>query len=234
MTKSEIIFVVGVALGSMTVGCSKETTSSANIKTGGIAALMDVTATSSSASLLHVDLKVGGSSSNTYVILDNGDKLTAKAGDESKTLEAVDDGEYEAEFGTAAADTEFTVNLERPEDTSAPNNRGTMPPPFSLTAPDTASRAEDLKITWDAGSDSIELEVDGSCIFNKTIDVPGDSGSYTIDGGTLDPTDKEKAETCDLTLTMTRTRNGTADSAFDGESWFKLHQVRTAKVTSSP
>src|SRR5687767_9404160 len=67
----------GLALVSLT-GCT-ETTSSKNIKTGGIAALIEVTATSESSSAVKATLKVGGDESNTYVDLDGTDRIYASA-----------------------------------------------------------------------------------------------------------------------------------------------------------
>jgi hypothetical protein len=239
MRTSRIIFVIGAALAATSVGCAKETIDSTNIKTAGIAALIDVTANSASASLVHVDLKTGGAQSNTFVILSSGDRLLASADGQQKTMEAVEEGEYEAEFGTGAADTEFLVSLERDADTPAPASRGTLPAPFEISAPASgadASRAEDLVVTWDAGdgSDDVALELNGDCIFLETIDVPGDSGSYTIAAGTLKPTNSDKPESCDVTLQITRSRSGSADPAFDGESWVHLRQVRAGSFTSTP
>jgi len=153
-------------------------------------------------------------------------------------MEAVDEGEYEAEFGTGAADTEFLVSLERDADTPAPASRGTLPAPFEISAPASgadASRAEDLVVTWDAGgSDDVQMEINGDCIFLETIDVPGDSGSYTISADTLKATDSKMPGTCDVTVKLTRSRSGSADPAFDAESWVHLQQVRTTSFTSKP
>src|ERR1041384_7124397 len=111
-----------VALSS--VACSKETTSSSNIKTGGIAALIDVYADNDTTATVHVELKVGGSSSNTYVDLEGGDELKATVGDVTKTLPASDTGIYEATFSGVEEDTEFSVTLERPDDVTASGNSG--------------------------------------------------------------------------------------------------------------
>jgi hypothetical protein len=182
-TKPIILFatvLASVALG----GCSRETTSSANIRTPGIAALIDVTATDSTNSTVHVELRVGGSSSNTFVNLESGDKLTASAGDVVKDLRSDDAaGEYEAEFATAAAGTEFKVMFEREVDEDALGNRGTMPAPFEITGVPTTTPSrvnDDIVITWDPAESgaSMEIEVTGSCIFSKPIDVPGDKGTH--------------------------------------------------------
>jgi len=108
-------------IGLSALGCSKETTSSKNIKTGGIAALIDVYADNDTTARVHVELRIAGSSSNAYVILEGQDKLIASAGDESKTLEGVSSGVYEGTFSGVGEDTEFTVTLDRPEQMNAMN-----------------------------------------------------------------------------------------------------------------
>src|SRR4051812_47416267 len=122
-------------IGLAALGCSKETTSSSNIKTGGIAALIDVYADDDTSATVHVELKVGGSSSNTYVALEGGDALTATAAGKTKTLTSIDTGIYEADFSGLDAGTEFQVTLDRPDDTTASDNSGTLPDPFTFDKP---------------------------------------------------------------------------------------------------
>src|SRR5689334_2536610 len=137
-------------IGLAAVGCSKETTGSSNIKTGGIAALIDVYAEDDTTATVHVELKVGGDSSNTYVDLEGSDKLVATAGDKSKTLSVVDSGIYEADFSGLEPGTEFQVVLDRPDDTTASDNSGTLPDPFDFEEPASElSRADDdLELAW--------------------------------------------------------------------------------------
>ena len=223
-------------IGLSAMGCSKETTSSKNIKTGGIAALIDVYADHDTTATVHVKLVVGGSSSNTYVTLEGSDKLTATAGDQIKTLEAVDPGIYEADFSGVGEDTAFSVVLDRPDDETASDNTGSLPAPFALEDPpgDLSRMDADLPITWaPESSDKMELKLDGSCIYSYTKGI-SDTGSYTIANGTLDSTGGDKPETCDLDLEIDRYRSGDADSKFDPESYFKLHQRRGASFTSDP
>jgi hypothetical protein len=220
-------------------GCSKEVTSSNNIKTPGIAALIDVTAESESLSTVHVELRVGGSSSNTFVILESGDRLAATANESTKEMSAVAEGEYEAEFPTAAAETKFSVAFERADGDNALDNSGVMPAPFTIGELPTTkpSRATDeFKITWspvDSGAQMV-AELSGTCIFNKTIDVVGDEGTLVIPKGTLESTGGDMPKECEINVELKRTRVGKADAVFDSESWFKLHQVRRASFVSAP
>jgi len=232
------LVVVGL-LGLLAMGCkSEETTSSVNIRTGGIAALIDVYADSATKATVHVELKVGGSSSNTYVGLDNGDQLIATAGDQEKTLGTADGvGRYEAVFSDVAADTLFTVVLERPHDTTAADNSGTLPAPFDLDKPkaDQSRKDDDLDVTWapSGSDDGMDFDFDGSCIFPYSRS-PSDSGSFTVAKDTLESTGGDKPEACQLTLKAQRSRSGSADAAFDSESYFRLHQRRSTSFSSSP
>lgn len=237
--KKNVILFAAVLAGTAMVGCGKETVDGSNIKTPGIAALIDVTATSESLSTVHVDLVVGGSSSNTYVILPSGDKLVATAGTDRKDMSSEGSGEYEAEFATAAGGTEFTVLLDRGAEEDAPNNRGVLPEPFTLGALPTTSPSratDDITITWDKTdtASDMNIKVEGSCIFIEDIDVAGDSGKHTIPKGTLRSTGGDMPESCDVEVTLTRSRTGSADAIFDKESRFVLNQVRSGKFTSAP
>lgn len=225
-----------VAFAAM--GCSTETISSSDIKTHGIAATIEVIADGDTHSNVWVTLRSGGDESNTYVILDNGDKLTATAGDETKTLSSVEQGKYNATFSTGAENTEFKVVLDRPDDTDAPNNIGTLPAPFGVTPPSggLSLANDDITITWDhsGSNDMMRLELDGTCIFNFSKSGLSDTGSYTIPKGELSSTGGDKPETCTLKLRMERYRKGSADSALDGESSMEMIQRRDVSFSSAP
>ena len=237
MFERSCLVVVGF-VGLLAVGCSKETTSSSNIKTNGIAALTDVYADTDTTATVHVELKVGGSSSNTYIGLDNGDQLIATAGDQTKTLTTTDDvGVYEAKFTGVGADTEFSLVLERPHDTTASSNSGTLPAPFTLDQPTSklSRKDDDLEVTWapSGSDDGMDFEFDGSCIFNYKKS-PLDSGSFTLAKGTLESTGGDMLEGCKITVDAQRSRSGSADPEFDSESWFRLHQRRSTTFDSLP
>ena len=224
-------------IGLSALGCSKETTSSSNIKTGGIAALIDVNAFDDTTATVHVELRVGGSSSNAYVNLEGQDRLIATAGGKTKTLTSVDSGVYEADFSGLEGGTEFSVTLDRPDDITASDNVGTLPDPFTLDDPtsDLSRMTDDLTLTWapaDTG-DGMRVDIDGSCIFSYDDDM-SDTGSYVVAAGKLRSTGSDMPETCDLTAKVERVRDGSADTAFDPESYFRLHQFRSEKFTSNP
>jgi hypothetical protein len=224
-------------MGLSALGCTKETTSSQNIKTPGIAALIDVYADTDDTATVHVKLVVAGKSSNAYVTLDGSDKLTATANGKTKTLSVVDTGIYEAKLTGVGADTEINVTLDRPDDATASDNTGLLPAPFTLDEPPSnLSRADDpLDVTWapsDSG-DPMTLIFDGDCVFTAS-EKASDTGTFTVDKGTLKSTDSDKPKTCDVNLEVDRKRVGSADPQFDPDSYFHLSQRRTSSFTSKP
>lgn len=237
-------FVVAAAL-SMTA--CKETVHSKNIRTGGIAMLVTVTATSAKKSRVHTELRVGGDESNTYVILDPKDRLIADADGDQRTMSELDNerGVYETTFNVGAEGTVFKVMLERDGDTDALGSSGKLPAPFDITSDfgsDEISRGkDDMEITWDPSGTKNDMKVafsdkgsDG-CIFDDDEDIPGDKGSYVLSHGTLDSTGpKDDPKTCDVVGTLSRSTSGSTDSHLDNESKFKLEQVRTFTFTSAP
>lgn len=240
MTLNRTGLVVLLLLSS---SACKETTDCDNIRTPGIAMLTDVVARSDSRSVVTTELRVGGAQSNTYCILGSGDELVAVADGEERSMAAVDDGVYEVSFSVAAEDTEFEVRLERDVDDDSLGNSGSLPAPFEITSdfPQAVSRAdEDLEVVWapSGSDDDMELEIEddaaGCLKFDENVDVGGDPGSYVVTSGTLESFDEAQADTCDLTLTLTRTRRGAVDAGLDRESRFVLSQVRDTSFASAP
>jgi hypothetical protein len=228
----------GALLAAVTfLGC-KETTSSEFIRTGGIAALMSVGAESGDAAKVRVELKVGGRDSNTYVILDGGDKLIAKAGTESKDMYSVGEGVYEAELAQGGQ-VDFTVSLDREEDEDAPNSRVTLPAAFTIAQPqpgDTLSRADDgLLIAWTPVAEVTgTVSLSGSCIQSASYDVAGSAGTLVVGPGELKSTDEMMPEGCTVEIVISFAREGVADPAYDEESYIRASQTRRASYFSDP
>ena len=237
------ITVALVSAGSLcALTACKETTSSANIRTPGISMAVEVVAKSASASTVTATLQVGGPN-GTYVILDAPDALFAEADGDRKQMKSVEDGVYEAKFSVAAEDTEFIVALDRENEDDAMDNQGLLPAPFDITSsfPDPLSRADDdITVTWDPSDKDgdmkleIEDEVGGCIAFDERPNIGGDPGTYVVEKGTLESQDEDMPETCDATLTLTRSREGSHDSALDSESTFVLTQVRSDVFESAP
>ena len=237
------LFVAGCTVaGLWLLACTN--TESENIKTSGIHADIDVTATGTGQTEVSTWLRVGASS-NTFLDLSDGDELIASKGTESKKMtrrEVFGSVTYNATFDADAAETEFKVAFERENDVSAPNSHGTLPAAFSLTAPAAAAsfaRATDtITITWDpsGASDRMHVAANGTCIQAYDVDLDGDPGTATINPSAFkEPTDAEQqGKTCDVTIELRRTRPGTVDSAYGEGGDFISRQVRSRKISSKP
>lgn len=230
-------FGSSLCAGLLLLNACTETVDSKNIRTDHISALITANATSDAATTVKAELKAEGAKSNTYVELSGGDRIFASMGDKRLEMEAQGTGTYEVDFNVAAADTEFIIDLQRDEGEDAPMSKGQLPAPFSFQVPNTStSRGQNITITWSPSgtTDDMTLDFAGTCIFNRTIDIPGDTGSHEITPGSLVSTNPDKPETCNITVGMKRTRRGEADTAYGRDSSFVLTQTRSATFTSAP
>jgi hypothetical protein len=213
-------------------------TSSRNIRTAGMVALIDVAAQRPDQSTVTAEIVVGGASSNTSVILEGGDRLFAENGGQKLEMNAVGKGTYEARF--AKADGEVVVSLQRDTDTPAPKSVGTMPVTFEITSTfdDTPhSRDKDnLTITWSPGNTDADVTIglDGDCIHSEEFKVGGDPGTYTIEAGKITAWKKQKNEACNVAVQVVHTRKGSTDPALDRDSRFELRQMRAVRFVSGP
>lgn len=226
-----------VVLVLASVGCSA-TTSSRNIRTAGLVALVDVTAPNDQQSVVSTQLVIGGASSNTYVVLEGGDRLYAEAGGERRELNATSDGEYEAKFNRAEGD--FVVSLARDVDEKAPKSTGRLPPPFQITSEfgdEPLSRKKDaVQLSWtpgNSGSD-VTISIEGDCIHREEFKVGGDPGSFTIKPKKITAWKSDAKKKCNVTVEIVHATRGTADPAFDSDSRFELRQVRHTRFVSGP
>lgn len=227
-----------VLIATSSAACDQtENSSSSDIKTRGIWAAIDVIGTSETSVKVRVELRVAGDDGNK-VTLDNGDKLVATGGTETKSLQSEDTGVYTATFGAAAAETAYKVDFQRPDDTSAPNSYGTLPAPFTIDPLPTTkpSRAtDDLVLKWSgSGSDDIKIRIDGPCIYKWENDnIVQDPGTFTIPKGSIKSTGGENPTECALKVQIIRIRPGSLDPAF-GSGYVHLQQTREATFTSAP
>jgi hypothetical protein len=222
------------ALAVSLCACSAST-SSRNIRTGGIVALIDVSSETAGSSEVDTELVIGGTGSNTNVILEGGDAISAEAGGQKQALTVEGKGEYGGRFATS--DGEFVVSLARDVDAPAPNNRGTMGPAFEIHVPNApVSRGAALALHWSPvdPESEVEIELDGDCLIHERRTIGGDTGSVTFAPGELRAWKKKVKETCVVEAVVTRTRKGTTDPALDKDSRFLLHQVRRARFSSAP
>jgi hypothetical protein len=225
-----VLALTGVACGA--------TTSSRNIRTAGLVALVDVTAADDQHSVVSTQLVIGGASSNTYVVLEGGDRLYAEASGERREMNATSDGEYEAKFNRAEGD--YVVSLTRDVDDQAPKSTGRLPPPFQITSEfgdEPLSRKKDeVALSWtpgNSGSD-VTISIEGDCIHREEYSVGGDPGSFTIGRKKITAWKSDTKKKCNVTVEIVHVARGTTDPAFDSDSRFELRQVRRTRFVSGP
>lgn len=235
-------FHASAVLALSLFGCSS--VSSSNLKTAGLRADLGVTANGAGDTVVTAEFRVDGAAL-TYVALQSGDRVTAAASGQTQTLQEstlLGTTAYAASFSGADAEgTTYRIALERDADTSAPNSTATLPAKFAITSPTgtslSYSRAnDDLVVTYDnAGtSDAMSCTVSGICINTTVLAFTSDSGTLTIPKGSIVQAGTSSgATTCQVTLTVYRTRLGTLDPAFAGGT-VRASQARTIAFTSTP
>lgn len=162
------------------------------------------------------------------------DAITAISNGSSIAMQEADLGveyRYDATFASAEPDQSYEIALARSAEIGAPDSYVTLPDPFTLTGPTTASRSAPLTITWTpGGSDQISINVTG-CASAQLGPLP-DTGTATFPVGAMvaDPSDA----TCDLAFDVSRTRTGTLDRAYGQGGSIVAIQRRTTTITSTP
>jgi hypothetical protein len=230
--KSWNLFLVA----TFAVACS-ESVESTDIRTSGIYPEIVVTATGNGSSVVEVQLKVGGASSNTFLDLKGEDTLEATAGGVTKTLDETSSETYRASFAVDAEGTEFEVAFLRGDaDENAPSSTVTLPAPFELAVEVTeASRTmDDFNFTWEPpGSGSVSWDVSGDCIISEDDDTP-DDGAATIPAGTMESFESEAQDSCTVNLALVRSDSGSIDPAFTEGGSIVAQQVRGETFTTTP
>jgi hypothetical protein len=217
-------------------GCT-QSVESTDIRTTGIYPEITVTATGSGTSKVEVALKVGGSSSNTYLDLTGEDQLKATVGGTAKVLDDIGSHTYAASFPVDEEGTEFVISFLRGKiDENAPASTVSLPAPFDLTlAPTEASRASDpIELTWvPPATGNVRWDIDGDCIKIDSGTTP-DDGMQALAAGSIETFESDKDKSCTVGLDLTRNRNGEIDPAFTEGGSIVARQVRSASFTSNP
>lgn len=223
-----------------TTGCTVPA-KSGDLGTEALAADYDV-ACDGNASVLTATFTDPSSALITYVTLEVGDEVSVSSGDSTEVLSELDLSpliSYVGALPLAEADTPFVFALTRELDGGAPDSEVTLPPPYEINgvnpSVDYSRGTNALSVAWsgDSAGDPMSLTVTGACIEDYIVDLEDESGSAGIDAGALVSRTGSEAETCDLTVTLSRTREGTLDSTFAGGS-ILARQDRSVTVSAAP
>lgn len=228
--------VVVVALG--TVGaCTK--VDSENILTRGIYADIAARTTGKGTTTVSATLYLEDPANLNFVDLTGDDTLIAINGAQSKEMieqDILSHVSHHAEFLTDVAGEEFVVDFQRTVDGGAPQSIATLPTAFDLLqigAP--VSRAQELVIEWSPAIGSeMTWELSGPCIDFVTGGTSADTGLATISANTIKKTMGQNIpDSCEVTVTVTRTLEGVLDPGFGKGGVVVGEQVRTLTFTST-
>jgi hypothetical protein len=210
-----------------------------------MSATIQASADGTGESVVNARLNVDDNSTD-FVDLSSGDTLVASAGGQSRVLsrsQSLGEVRYATSFtGLDSAGMLYTVALNRANDVSAPSSTCTLPTPFQITSPNSdgtfSRKNDDIVVSYDhAGSmDSMAWSVSGACIRTGANGiVGGDAGSFTIARGSLTSSDPAAAGvTCQIQVTLTRSRPGELDSHFGAGGSIVAQQVRAVTFNSAP
>lgn len=232
---------IAVAVGLLSVAAC-ETLDSADLRTSGVYAEIEVEAHGDGQSIVRTTLRPGGDSSNTYLELTAGDRLLATAQAQTKTMVASrnvwDEVHYLAAFSRDEADTEFRVAFERPSENGedADDSTVSLPEPFRLTSPRAGALVvpgEDrVRITWDrAAGDPVEVRLEGDCIWPFERVIHDDRGGLVVQPGDLEA---HGEESCRVEVTVARVRRGELDSNFGEGGRIEARQIRRTWLVVRP
>jgi hypothetical protein len=220
-------------------GCAK--TESSDLLTSGMYADLAARSTGTGTTTVHATLYVGTPNHLNFVELTGDDQLTASYGGQYQVMnqtELLNIVSYSAEFPTDVEGAAFDIVLDRSIDAGAPRSTATLPAKFSLSPPpETAPRAAALTLSWSpaASADAMAWKATGACIGDAQGVITGDPGTLTIPAGTfMKRAGQNIADTCTVSITVTRSRPGVLDTHYGKGGVVTGSQDRTVMVMSTP
>jgi hypothetical protein len=226
-------------LALLASGCAK--TESSDLLTSGIYAGLSARATGAGTTTVSATLYVGNPNNLNFVELTGDDQLIASYGGQSKTMNQSELGNlvsHYAEFPTDADGAAFQIAFKRVVDAGAPMSTVTLPARFTVTPPPAcASRAAALALTWSpaASADPMTWKATGACIADAQGGITGDPGTMMVAAGTFVKRPGQNiADTCMVTITVTRSRTGVVDTHYGKGGSAAGIQERTVSVMSMP
>jgi hypothetical protein len=225
-----------VAVGAFSAACADTTVGSDTIRTKGIWASFEVKSTGPSSRLV-AKLYVGGPNSDAivYPLVPPDELRVSVNGGEEEILSATcqEENSYcSGGLGDIGGE-EVRVNFDRDSTTdSAPNSTVTMPEAFQVSIEDDevvrGQEAVVLKLSGEARN--LKYKVDGDCIFTHSDNLNADG---TIPASAIDSASFDEDEECEVTVTLTRTVEGSIDAAFGKGGRIVAIQERKVKFTST-
>ena len=250
LTTPQIKHLVICAAIISLIGCAK--TESDNVRVKGIHASIGVVAEGNGNTTVNTTLKVGSGLGGTTLELSSSDTLLAYANgvtrvmrDNSSFLGA----SYTTTFPFDDEGTEFRVEFNRSEGTSAPNSVVTLPAPFSITSTPGITYAKNaiVSVTWEPAYTTDDMLVD------YWITCPGSNGNsylatYTVgavDNGQRDitvseilskasPGIRDSSRGCTLEIKVIRRRLGELDPHYGEGGSISAAQKRKISVNIAP
>lgn len=239
--RSSFALAALAAVPLFALGCAKkESVDSQDVTTHGMSLELDVVNDGTN-NAVYAALHVGDWQSLVWARLSTGDQLLIadpKGGKQALSIVS-NDGKTAYGANLPAMDGEYTLDFIRAKGASALGNKVTVPPSFTITAPTSVSRKEALTFTWAAASGpQMAYTLSGaSCLQAHTAkDIVGDPGTFTINAGELKALSGKEAESCEVTVKVTRTitTNSCCSAEFGHPSRALGRQERVFKFTSTP
>lgn len=245
MTRSSFALLTLVTLVTAPLalfGCAKkQSVDSQDVTTHGMSLQLEVV-NDGTRSKVYAALHVGDWESYVWARLSSGDQLILIDPKGERRALGVLTTEGKTAYGAELApmDGTFTLDFVREKGASALGNKAVVPPSFTVKVPATVSRKEALTFTWDAvtGEHDMAYEiVNASCLSSHLEkDIIGDPGTFTVNAGELKALSGKEAESCEVTLKVTRAivTNACCSAEFGHPSRAIGRQDRVVRFTSTP
>ncbi len=161
----------------------------------------------------------------------DGDRLSLRAEGVEVPLLKGPEGSYEATIGPGIVDLALALDRDAPDESAMLSLP--MPPLSALSVDPMASRQAPLVITWTPGDGLYQsvLSVTGTCITPASRDLSVDPGTYSFQPADLA---SGSAETCQVTVTLQRSRQGQEEAPPLKTSYFAGSQIMIATLLSTP
>ncbi|WP_413287451.1 Ig-like domain-containing protein [Bdellovibrio sp. HCB337] len=214
-------------LTSVLISCS--TTTSDNVDTDGIYAVLTIQEDGAN-TRADATFYVGGMT-GTVLQLTAGDSVTCNGNAMTENQDLFGKYYYYGNCGTLTAGATYTFTFTRNGDDGPESYSSSvvMPAAITISSPNdgaTFTRGQTIPVTWNAGSDTVEVSISGSgtsasgsgsTTYSRSHGSLDDDGAYTILATDTDPDDTITGVIANAAISVTRSRSGTMASGLDGQ-----------------